>query len=152
MAENSPGARIAPVILGGLALSGLQLYRLLNAPPGAAYGWLIGSFVGCVVGTIVTVVLVARTRPAPPPPIPSADERHQAADKYRRWSIRMYRVCAVAWVITGLGFAALIFVESESVAAAIGIPTLSLFTVGLLALILGKGLGDATKRAADESR
>ena len=61
----------------------------------------------------------------------------------------MYRVCMVTWGLTGLGFVALIFVKSESVAAAIGIPTLVLFTVGLLALIIGKALGDAAKRAAE---
>ena len=127
-------------------MSGMQLYRVVTAPPNAAHGWLIGALVGYVIGTIITVVLVARAKPAPPKPAPPPEVKKQKSDKYTRWAKKAYITCAIAWSVTVVVMVVLAFFESEIVAAVVAVIAGISFFGGLAALITGKALGDASRR------
>jgi uncharacterized membrane protein len=147
MVSKSPEARVAPILLGGVGLCGLQLYHLLNATPGANYWVLIGGLVGAAVGTSIGVAFALR-RPvqAPEPKALSDDERERASETKKRWAKNAYVVCVVAWVVAGLAMVILAMVNSEQIAIVIAIVLVLTFMTGLVALIIGKALGDASKR------
>jgi hypothetical protein len=57
---QSPWRQLAPILIGGVGLMGMQIMNLVNAKPGANHGALIGGIVGVAAGTAIGVAFVLR--------------------------------------------------------------------------------------------
>ncbi len=131
-------------ILGPIIVSAIRIPMMLSAP---ATPYFVGSLVGWIVGSLVSIVIgivILRRGPIQPPQ-KAPEETAAAAVRYKRWSRTAYKFGIGAFVLAACGMAAIVLI---TIPPKVQVPLFLVpFTAGLLAIFLGKGLDDASKKA-----